>query len=120
MLSMDNAHVEPVADNDAEAIKCVCNMECRPWMSVGLLTLSRAMCRADPHRRHAFLLIDGTGRRHLFCAENDAERNEWVQVLQLHIEMMEPITLSAMLGPEGRGDKPAAAAYIALGPITLQ
>jgi len=68
------------------------------------------MGRADAHRRHAFLLIDGTGRRHLFCAENDAERNEWVQVLQLHIEMMEPITLSAMLGPEGRGDKPAAAA----------
>ena len=50
--------------------------------------------------RHAFLLVDGDGTRHVFCAENDEEREAWVEVLALHIEMMQPTSLAAMLGPD--------------------
>ena len=105
-LNMDNALVEALPDNEADGIKYA------PLSSVACATppphpsLMRRGCFSrlgggqHGSTRHAFLLVDGDGTRHLFCAENDEERQAWVDVLALHIEMMQPTTLQTMLGPD--------------------
>jgi len=40
--------------------------------------------------KHSFVLIS-EDTRHILCAENDAERDEWFQILSMHIEMMIPV-----------------------------
>jgi hypothetical protein len=96
---MDHAHVEPLPDNEADAVKYGGATRWRPWppppLPFGLTPAG--------YGRHAFLLVDGDGKRHVYCAENDEERQAWVEVLGLHIEMMQPTTLARMLGPEATG-----------------
>lgn len=86
-LSLLNATVEALADNEAEAV------------------------------RHAFLLVND-GVRHVYCAENDPDRDDWVRVLSMHIEMMTPVweeeasnDKAAAASDDGSPKKPATAGY---------